>query len=207
MNCTTCNAELKVGAATCLECGAAVASVPSGPPKDRAFGDWVNLAVRCIKMEEAATLEAARDDRATQMAFIFFAISGAAPAIGTLAIFGAIVSVPAIIVMSLIGVGVTHIIAGLIGGKGEYWHLFRVQGLCAMISWVGAVPILGPLLGILAGLYGLAVAVFNVKTVYKLPLTHAIAVIILPLVLCIGFMIAAFMALGVMVAAFSHGAH
>ncbi len=204
MNCTTCNAELKVGAATCLECGAAVTSVPAGPPKAREFGDWVKLSVRILKMEEGAVLEAARDENATQMAFIFLAIAGLAPAIGSLTFLTAIFSVPSTLIISMICAGIIHVLAGLMGGKGDYWQYFRVYGLSMMLNWVAAVPIIGIFVSMIAGLYGLAVMVHNLKVIYKMPLTHAIAVVILPVVLIVGFIFAAGAALFAMFAAASH---
>jgi len=188
MNCTTCNAELKSGSATCLECGAAVSAAPA-VPKDRVFGDWVNLAVRIIKREDAAVEEAARDPNATMFACLFLVIAAAAPSLGSLAIFAFLFMVPGVLIATAIGLGIIHLVATALGGKGEYVQLFRVNGLAQMLGWVNAVPFLGPIVGIFAMLYGIAVNVNNVRVLYKMPLSHAIAVVVLPVLLVLGFVI------------------
>lgn len=189
MNCGACNAELKVGATQCLECGKPVeAAAVAAPPRDRMFGDWVNLAVRIIKMEEPAIHEAARDPNATMMAAAFIGIAAVAPVIGTLGV--AIFLLPVSLVFSVLIIGAVNLCATLLGGKGDFQGLIRVQGLSHMLGWVQAVPILGSFLGFFAMLYSIVVWVNNVSKVHKLPIPHAVAAVLLPAFVLVGVMMA-----------------
>lgn len=196
MNCAACNAELKVGASQCLECGKPVeaSAGTAAPSRERTFGGWVNLAVRIIKMEEPAIQEAARDPNATTMAVAFIAIAAVAPVVGSL---GALLLVlPFSLVATLVGIGVVHVFATLLGGKGEFQGLLRVQGLSQLLGWFSAVPILGAMLSPVFALYAIVVWVNNVSKVHKLPIPHSIAAVVLPLVVICGMCFAVLFAFG-----------
>lgn len=204
MNCTACNAELKVGAHQCLECGNPVA-VTAIPPdsmlggRQRLFGDWVNLAVKIVKMEEPAMLEASRDPAATTMALIFIAISIAAPIVGSFGAF--ILLAPVQLVLTGIMYFAVHVCATLLGGKASFEQFIRVQGLTAMIGWVSAVPIIGPMFGWIIGLYGMVLMANNLRFVYKLTWPVAVAAMMLPGLLLLGAVCAMVMAFGFSMAA------
>ena len=193
MNCTACNAELKHGAATCLECGAAVA-VPA--PATRVFGDYVKLAIRIVQLDETAALDAANDPGATLMAVAFVAISGMAPVIGALNPFILPFTLSILIAHSLVVTGVVHLCTQALGGKGSFAALYRAQGLCYIVGWTTAVPILGVLVAPLLSLIYTVYLVNNVRIVHRVPLVHAIAAGLLSLAVVAGAMLLAVMTLG-----------
>jgi hypothetical protein len=203
MNCSGCNAELKAGAATCLECGKAVdatAGSPGASPApgmagtvgaahipgvsqvgSRTFVDYVKLAVRIVQLDEAAILDAARDPDATIMAVAFVAIAGLAPAIGSLSIITLLFTVPVMLMISAILIGIVHVFARMMGGKAQFLELYRAQGLSHLVGWGAAVPLLGAIISPFLGIFYAVLMVNNVKTVHRMPLTHAIAVAVLPM--------------------------
>ena len=180
MNCSGCNAELKVGAAQCLECGqpVAVVAAPAGPVRDRSFSEAVNLAVRILKFEEPAVLEAAGDRGFNMMALVFAAFALAAPVVSSLGT--AIFVAPFYIVATGVFFAAVHFAAKMLGGKGELDGFLRVQGLAMLVHWLDVVPVIGWMLGGLVGLFFLVLTVNNVRAVHKLGWAQAVVAMVLP---------------------------
>lgn len=197
MNCAACNGELKAGSATCLECGHPVDQATVAPPRERTFGDYVNLAVRMIKLEDGAGLEAARDPNATMMALLFIALGGVGSSIGSLTFVTMFFLVPIALLSAGMTIGLVHLMATMLGGKAPFIELFRAQGLAYMMMWVSAVPFIGPPISFFAGLYVSVIFVFNVRAVHKLPTGHSIAAVVLPTVVFFFLIMALVMTLGV----------
>lgn len=192
MNCTACNAELKVGAARCLECGAPIGAAPA--PTKREFGDWVKLAIRILQLEQPAVLEASNDPAATSMAVLFVAIAVGAPVIGSMGAL--LLGVPILLGCYAISYGLIHVAATTLGGKGSFERFVRAEGLSAMALWVNAVPVIGWLFGGIVLVWYLVVSANNVRTVYGLSWPHAAIALALPCLIVSAMVFAGLFVLG-----------
>jgi hypothetical protein len=99
--------------------------------------------------------------------------------------FWAIIMVP---VFFLIGTFITHLVAKVLGGQGEYSRYAYLnasfQAPITMISSIVAlIPFLGGCVGSLLGIYGLVLTYFAVKVNYSLSSGKAIAVVLIPIIL------------------------
>ena len=102
----------------------------------------------------------------------------------------------------LIGVGIIHLIANVLGGKGDFGrYAYLSAAIGAPISivnaFLGFIPVVGGCVAFLLTIYSLVLNYFAIKVAYSLTSGRAIAVILIPLivvlvgVLCIGFVAAA----------------
>ncbi len=101
----------------------------------------------------------------------------------------------------MLGVGIFHLIAKLLGGQGQFdKYAYLIAAFQAPISIATAVlafvPVLGGCIGALISIYSLVLAYFATKVNYNLTSGKAIVVVILPVVvllvgaICIGGLIA-----------------
>ncbi|MYC95008.1 MAG: YIP1 family protein [Caldilineaceae bacterium SB0661_bin_32] len=86
----------------------------------------------------------------------------------------------------LIGVGVYHLIATVLGGRGQYGryaYLTATYSAPLMIvgSVLGFVPVLGGCLNLILGIYQFVLTYFAVKVEYGLSQGRAIVVVVIPL--------------------------
>ena len=160
------------------------------------FGKWIQETILILKLDEDAIRRAAADAEATLPAVVFAAIAGLAGGIGGLNIFGVILFPFLFPIFLGIGVGILWIIARLFGGTGEYMDQFRPTGLSYMAQWVQVVPLLGPIVGGLVGIYLIVVQVITVRTVHGLSTEKAIAVVLIPVVVCCCLAVVGVMAVG-----------
>ncbi len=146
------------------------------------FTDSVKQGFEIIKLNESAMQDVARDSQATPMGILFLAIAGVASAIGTLTfIFFLPLLLYTILTIlgTVVGVFLIHLLAKLFGGKGSYSSLFRVASHASILSWITIIPILGPLLGTLIGIWLLVVWTISIRTLHKLPTKKAVIVVLL----------------------------
>jgi hypothetical protein len=97
----------------------------------------------------------------------------------------AIIMVP---VFFLIGTFITHLIAKMLGGQGEYSRYAYLNAsfqapLTMISSIVAIIPFLGGCVSSLLGIYGLVLNYFAVKVNYSLSSGKAIAVVLIPIIL------------------------
>ncbi|MBI3957959.1 MAG: YIP1 family protein [Chloroflexi bacterium] len=103
----------------------------------------------------------------------------------------------------LIGVGIIHLIANILGGQGDFsrfaYLAAAIQAPISIVSaFLGFIPAIGGCVVFLLSIYSLILYYFAVKVAYQLSSGRAIAVVLIPvaivigLALCIGFAIAAF---------------
>jgi len=109
----------------------------------------------------------------------------------------------------LIGVGIIHLLANMLGGRGDFGrYAYLAAAIGAPISivnaFLGFIPVVGGCVGLLLTLYSIVLNYFAIKVGYSLSSGRAIAVILIPLVvglaavLCIAFFVfAAVAGLGV----------
>jgi hypothetical protein len=153
------------------------------------FGRWIREAVEILQLDEDAIRRSAASDEATLPAFVFVLIASAAGAIGGLVGFGGFnpMSLATIIVGPIfffVFVAIFWAFARLFGGTASFAEHFRPVGLSQLASWIGVVPCIGAFIAMLAGLWLIAVNVVVVRTVHGISTGAAIAVILIPFVLC-----------------------
>lgn len=102
----------------------------------------------------------------------------------------------------LIGVGIIHLIANVLGGRGDfgrYAYLSAAIGAPVSIlnALLGFIPVVGGCVAFLLLIYSLVLNYFAIKVSYSLSSGRAITVILIPVIvvlggaLCIGFAVAA----------------
>jgi len=157
------------------------------------FTDYFKKGIEIVKLNAAAMTETAKDSGAFNMALLFIVLSGVAGAIGVLNPVGIIVFPIVALIWAFIWVGILHILARLFGGKAGYTELFNPMGLSSILGWIAVIPVIGPFLSGIAGLWGIVVTVVVVKSVHSLSTGKAAAVVLIPLVILfiIGLVLAA----------------
>jgi hypothetical protein len=100
-------------------------------------------------------------------------------------LFGVIgISIPIFIYISLIvstfvGAAIIHIVAMLLGGKGDYSATYKALAYAAtpslLAGWI-------PFLGILAGLYSFYLAIVGISKLHEVSMGKAVAIILIPVV-------------------------
>ncbi len=105
-------------------------------------------------------------------------------------------------IIFLVVVGIVHLIATVLGGKGDfgrYAYLSAAIGAPVSIvnAFLGFIPVVGGCVVALLSIYSLILNYFAIKVAYSLTSGRAIVVILIPLIivfgiaLCIGFVAAA----------------
>ncbi len=129
------------------------------------------------------------------VAFLFSALFSLIPGLSILAAFGAaaIIILPVVfaiglIVMNLIGAGINHLIATLLGGKGKYEQFFYISSIFTapillITMLVVIVPLLGWIAALLLEIYSLYLMVLALKEVHSLSTGRAVAVVAIGIVL------------------------
>lgn len=160
------------------------------------FVDYLKKGLEIIKLNEKVMGDVAKDQKATGMAVLFIAIAGVAMAIGTFMWMGIIFYPIAVLIGSFIGVGILHLFAKLFGGKGAFMDLYRVFGIGYILSWISVIPVVGPMISGIAGLWMIVVSIIAVRKVHSLSTGKAVAVVLIPVVIAIvlGVILAAAMA-------------
>ncbi len=137
-----------------------------------------------LKMEAIESL--ATDEKAFVPAIGILAIGGLAMAIGTLNPRGIILFPIIFVVGAFVALGLMHLAATLIfGAKGDFKSLVNVIGCASIIRWVAVVPLLGPALMVLSGLWLLVVGVLTVEKGYELDRGKSVVVVAVPVVLAL----------------------
>jgi hypothetical protein len=88
----------------------------------------------------------------------------------------------------LIGVGIVHLIARMLGGTGDFGQYgFLAAAYSAPLTVIGAVigliPLLGGCIAPLLSIYGIVLNIFAVRVSHNLSMGRAIAAVLLPFVL------------------------
>ncbi len=105
-------------------------------------------------------------------------------------------------IIFLVVVGIVHLIATVLGGKGDFGrYAYLSAAIGAPISivnaFLGFIPVVGGCVVALLSIYSLILNYFAIKVAYSLTSGRAIVVILIPLIivlgvaLCIGFVAAA----------------
>ncbi|MCL4836153.1 MAG: YIP1 family protein [Caldilineaceae bacterium] len=94
----------------------------------------------------------------------------------------------------LIGVGIIHLIASMLGGKGDFGrYAYLSAAISAPISivnaFLGFIPVVGGCVALLLTIYSLVLNYFAIKVAYSLTSGRAVVVILIPLALLIGITI------------------
>ena len=100
----------------------------------------------------------------------------------------------------LLGVGIYHVIASVLGGRGQYGRLAYLSAtfsapLIIVGSLLGFLPAVGGCLGVILGIYPFVLNYFAIKVEYGLSKGRAIVVVVAPLL--VGLALAACLAIAV----------
>ncbi len=130
-----------------------------------------------VTLDREAIREVAGDENALVPALVITAIGGLLGSLVTMNpvfwVGGVVFSLVALVVFA----GILYLLAVLFGGQGDFLSLFRVLGHgSGLVSWAGIVPVVGSL----AGLWSIPIAVIAVEDLYGLTRGKAIAVVLIP---------------------------
>lgn len=157
------------------------------------FADYFMKGVELIKLNSQTAADVSKDEQAFGMAILFIILGGVASAIGSFNPLGIVIFPIGSLIGYFVWVGILHILAKIFGGAGSYMELFRPLGIASIISWITVIPLLGPMIATLAGLWMIVVEVVVIRTVHQLSTGKAVAVVLIPVVIMIiiGVVIAA----------------
>lgn len=146
------------------------------------FGDYIKSGIEVAQLKKDVIQVLAVDKEAFGPALGILAIAGVCGAIGALSLWGIIAMPIARVVGMFIVVAIMHFVAtSFMGAKGgQFSGLFVPLSCASVITWIGIIPFIGPVIVFLAGLWLLAVAVVVVEHVYQIDRTKAIIVVAVP---------------------------
>ncbi len=157
------------------------------------FGDYLKKGWEAVQLKGEAIDLLAQDEEAMGPAIGILAIGGVAAAIGVLQPLGIIYMPILRLIGAFIFVGIMHFCATtFFGGTGGFKAVFTPLACASLISWIGVIPLVGPVLAVLAGLWLLVVAVVSVERAHAIDRGKAIVVVAIPLI--IGLIIGAIFA-------------
>ena len=87
------------------------------------------------------------------------------------------------LVASFIALGIMHLLAKLFGGKAGFKEYYRTMGVGYVGMWISVIPILGPMITGLIGLWYIVVNYSVLKAVHKLSTLKAVIVIGIPVII------------------------
>ena len=147
------------------------------------FKQGIMRAIGILKLDGATIKQTAQDSDSFAMALIIPILAGIAMAIGSLNPFGIIILPVFIIIGLFIGTAILWVTAMLLGGKAGFMELLKPLGHSEMLNWITVIPILGPMISPLLGIYMLVVGIATIKHVYNFSWGKAIAVVAIPTVI------------------------
>lgn len=101
-----------------------------------------------------------------------------------------------------VGVLVFWVFAKLFGGQAGYMSHYNGASFLALMALPNIIPIVGPFLSMLTGLWGIVMHIFLVREIHKLSTGKAVAAVLIPyLLLFILFAIIVFVVIGILMAA------
>lgn len=158
------------------------------------FGDYIKKGIEIAQLKKEVVQVLAADKEAFGPALGILAIGGVCGAIGALSLWGIIAMPIARVVGMFIVVAIMHFVAtSFMGAKtGQFNGLFVPLSCASVVTWIGIIPFIGPILASLAGLWLLVVAVVVVEQVYQIDRTKAIIVVAVPVAIGLIFSIIAF---------------
>jgi hypothetical protein len=158
------------------------------------FGDYIKKGIEVAQLKKDVVQLLAVDKEAFGPALGILAIGGVCAAIGALSLWGIIAMPIGRVVGMFIVVAIMHFVAtSFMGAKaGQFSGLFVPLSCASVITWIGIIPFVGPVLAALAGLWLLAVAVIVVECVYQIDRTKAIIVVAVPVAIGLILSIIAF---------------
>lgn len=136
-----------------------------------------------LQFEKDGVKQIQSNPDAVTYGIITLILAGVASAIGMLNPIGIIANPIGSLIGAAIGTGITHLFAKLFGGQGSYRDFFAVTTNAQLLLWISVIPIVGPILSGIAGLYLLVFYVFAIKEVYSLSVAKSILVLILPAII------------------------
>ena len=148
-------------------------------PDKMELGGYLQKGIQILQLDTNTIRDVYRDEDALLLAILFVALAGLASGVGQFSFRAMIFGILLMTLVSFVIVGLLHVLARLFGGTATFLELYRPLGAAASVHWVLAVPFIGPVLGFLAALYSLVVAVIVVETAGDLPRSKSLVVVAL----------------------------
>lgn len=120
------------------------------------------------------------------LSFLINLVSGNGFGIALGSLFGYAIGAPIITVISLfIGAGIYHLLVMLLvrPSNAGFEATFRVvaySSVVQLVNWLGAIPILGVIIALAAGVYGVILGVLGIREAHNTTTGRAVLVILIP---------------------------
>lgn len=150
---------------------------------------WIEESLRLIKLDEDSIRRTAADEEATLAGFAVVLVAGVAQGVGGVVGFHGFnpFSLAAILLVPILFYVLTGIhwgLARLFGGTATFVEQMRPFGVSQTIYWITVVPFIGPFIAILAGIWDIVVMVVIIRVVHGLSTEKAVAVVLIPILIC-----------------------
>lgn len=148
-------------------------------------------ALRMFRLNEKAMQEISQEKDAGWWGIIFIAIAGFCfgvsmlilnPSYGVLTLIGAPVLM---LITSFIGISILFLLAKLVGGKGSWHNYFRSYSHMYIFNWIAIIPLIGPFLSSIIGVWQVIMAIYITKVTMHLQLGKSAAIVLVPVIIAI----------------------
>ncbi|MCK4412699.1 MAG: hypothetical protein KAY32_04060 [Candidatus Eisenbacteria sp.] len=143
------------------------------------FTEAVREGIEIVKLDRAAIRRVALEPRALSPALMITALVGIAIWLCPphFSVHGIITGPLCALAYLIIGGAIIHIVALFFGGRGEIAVFLRVWGVSRVLGWLRIIPVIG----VIADLWSLVIAVVILEELYGLDRTKAILTVVLPI--------------------------
>lgn len=149
------------------------------------YVDYLKQGFEILKLNRSAMSSAAKDEEATKWGILTVILAGVISGLILTAFtfglgFVSIITTPIAYLIGLfVGIAILWIVSKIFGGTGEYMGLLRPLALASMLWILSIIPVIG----FLAGIWGLVVAIFAVAETQNLSIGKAVATVIIPMII------------------------
>ena len=126
------------------------------------FIQSINRAFEIVKLNSGAMMEVAADQKAMMDGIVIIIIAGILGGISKLSIMTVVGNPVGLLIGSVIGYGIIHLLALAFKGEGKFTEFYRVGAHSMILQWLSllfVVPILGPIVSLVVGVWSLIVGV------------------------------------------------
>lgn len=150
------------------------------------FVDYVKQGLQIVRLKGNVASEIAKDKNAFGMGLIIIAMGGIACGIVSNSLQGIVIMPIIMVSVYFMAVGILHVIALLFGGSASYMELFRTSAVASVLGWgniLSIIPIVGYLVIVALGIWGMIVNVVIVENVHQLTRAKAIVVVLVGVII------------------------
>ncbi|MCM2326011.1 MAG: YIP1 family protein [Candidatus Woesearchaeota archaeon] len=153
--------------------------------------EYIKRGFAIFRLDESEIKNAAKDPNSTSYVFLIVMLVGAAQAIGSLKLSPSMLAfyISSAFIGAILGTMVLHFLAWLFGGKATFLEFFRPIGMSYVVMWITIIPVIGPAISGVIGIWYVAVNLAVIRIVHRLSLGKAALVILIPVLIALAIAI------------------